>query len=246
MAIVKPEPRRRPTGGVGSSLGELLWARVLLSFLLLQNCGLGARTGCCVLRARPSCELRAASCGQVGPRHLGSREQNWSPGLRCAARLLGRPSGRAERSALGRGGLQLAAFAGQGGHIQSSTRSRPSRPEQPEQTDLARASRFSDRYLQLVAQGRAAQCSVPRRYLLTVWVLPGLLSPPTSSAHLRSCLFLLSIPHHRPFLVLSCRFRLQSPALSLALEPALLLCLRDVSAADQRRCRQACPSGPVC
>lgn len=106
-------------------------------------------------------------------------------------------------------------------HLQSSTRSRPSRPSRPEQTDLARTSRFSDRYLQL--QHRAGQGTTPFGTVpgYRSCPLPGLLSPQPPTAHLRFAF--LCLPFPTPTRSSSCpvEFRLPSLSPSLALEPAL-------------------------
>lgn len=193
-------PRRTPPWGTGACCFFLLLLPLLL-LLLLQNCGLvGERARvavCCV--PTPSCELRAASCGQVGPRHLGSREQNWGPGLRFAARLLGRPSGRAERSALGaparcicRSGRTTYSRALAADPADPADQNRLTSPERP--AFLTATCSCS------TGQGRALLRSV--RYLATVLSLPGLLSPQPPTAHL--CFAFLCLPFPTPTRSSSC------------------------------------------
>lgn len=168
------------------------WARVLVASLCCcRTVGERARVAvCCV--PTPSCELRAASCGQVGPRHLGSREQNWGPGLRFAARLLGRPSGRAERSALGaparcicRSGRTTYSRALAADPADPADQNRLTSPERP--AFLTATCSCS------TGQGRALLRSV--RYLATVLSLPGLLSPQPPTARLRFAFLCLPFPH---------------------------------------------------
>ena len=166
----------------------------------------------------------------MGPCHLGSREQKRGPGLRFAARLLGRPSGRAERSALG----APARCICRSGRTLTVEHSQQTQQTQQEVNRLTspRASRFSDRYLQLAAHTGQSSGSVVLRSPYGT-CLPS--CPAWGCYHHHHQLLICAFAFLCCFPFLTTRFSscpvncgCPSLALSLALEPAVLLPLRDV------------------
>lgn len=146
--------------------------------------GLGARPTACCVRTR-SCELQSCELWPgVGPRHLGSKEQKWGPGLRFAARparLLGRPSGRAERSALGGAPARCICRSGRTPYSRALAADPADPADKSSLTSPGRPAFLTATCSLQQHRAEQQQCSVPVWYLPTGLIWAGLLSPPPSN-----------------------------------------------------------------